>query len=159
MGLKQQIDTDLKTAMLAGDKTLVTTLRGLKSVILYEEVAQNVREAGLPDDEITKLLAKEAKKRQESADLYAQGGDKERQNAELEEKSIIEKYLPKQLSETEINKLIDEAITKTGNNQQNMGQIIGQVKQAAGAGADGAVIARLVKERVETKRLSWLGVS
>ena len=151
MGLKQQIDTDLKTAMLAGNKTLVTTLRGLKSVILYEEVAQNVREAGLPDDEITKLLAKEAKKRQESADLYAQGGDKERQNAELEEKSIIEKYLPKQLSETEINKLIDEAITKMGNNQQNMGQIIGQVKQAAGAGADGAVIARLVKERLETK--------
>jgi len=151
MGLKQQIDTDLKTAMLAGNKTLVTTLRGLKSVILYEEVAQNVREAGLPDDEIIKLLAKEAKKRQESADLYSQGGDKERQNAELEEKSIIEKYLPKQLSETEINKLIDEAITKTGNNQQNMGQIIGQVKQAAGAGADGAVIARLVKERLETK--------
>lgn len=151
MGLKQQIDTDLKTAMLAGNKTLVTTLRGLKSVILYEEVAQNMREAGLPDDEITNLLAKEAKKRQESADLYAQGGDKERQNAELEEKSIIEKYLPKQLSETEINKLIDEAITKTGNNQQNMGQIIGQVKQAAGAGADGAVIARLVKERLETK--------
>ena len=151
MGLKQQIDTDLKTAMLAGNKTLVTTLRGLKSVILYEEVAQNVREAGLPDDEITNLLAKEAKKRQESADLYSQGGDKERQNAELEEKSIIEKYLPKQLSETEINKLIDEAITKTGNNQQNMGQIIGQVKQAAGAGADGAVIARLVKERLETK--------
>ena len=151
MGLKQQIDTDLKTAMLAGNKTLVTTLRGLKSVILYEEVAQNVREAGLPDDEITKLLAKEAKKRQESADLYSQGGDKERQNAELEEKSIIEKYLPKQLPETEINKLIDEAITKMGNNQQNMGQIIGQVKQAAGAGADGAVIARLVKERLETK--------
>ena len=151
MGLKQQIDTDLKTAMLAGNKTLVTTLRGLKSVILYEEVAQNMREAGLPDDEITNLLAKEAKKRQESADLYSQGGDKERQNAELEEKSIIEKYLPKQLSETEINKLIDEAITKTGNNQQNMGQIIGQVKQAAGAGADGAVIARLVKERLETK--------
>jgi len=151
MGLKQQIDTDLKTAMLAGNKTLVTTLRGLKSVILYEEVAQNMREAGLPDDEIIKLLAKEAKKRQESADLYSQGGDKERQNAELEEKSIIEKYLPKQLSETEINKLIDEAITKTGNNQQNMGQIIGQVKQAAGAGADGAVIARLVKERLETK--------
>jgi len=151
MGLKQQIDTDLKTAMLAGNKTLVTTLRGLKSVILYEEVAKNLRETGLPDDEITKLLAKEAKKRQESADLYSQGGDKERQNDELEEKSIIKKYLPKQLSETEINKLIDEAIIKMDNNQQNMGQIIGQVKQAAGAGADGAVIARLVKERLETK--------
>lgn len=149
MGLKQQIDDDLKTAMLAGEKTLVTTLRGLKSVILYEEVAKNLRETGLPDDEITKLLAKEAKKRQESADLYSQGGDSGRQNAELEEKSIIEKYLPKQLSELEIQKLIDSAVAKLGNPPQNMGQIIGQVKQTAGAGADGAVIARLVKERLE----------
>lgn len=147
MGLKQQIDDDLKTAMLAGEKTLVTTLRGLKSVILYEELAKNLRETGLSDDEITKLLAKEAKKRQESADLYSQGGDSERQGAELEEKLIIEKYLPKQLSEPEIQKLIDDAAAKLGNSQSNMGQIIGQVKQFAGAGADGAVIARLVKER------------
>lgn len=151
MGLKQQIDTDLKTAMLAGDKTLVTTLRGLKSVILYEEVAQNIRETGLPDDEITKLLAKEAKKRQESADLYAQGGNTERRDAELKEKSIIEGYLPNQLTDPEIQKIIEEVINKLGDSPQNMGQIIGQVKLTTGAGADGVVIARLVRERLGTK--------
>jgi len=149
MGLKQQIDTDLKTAMLAGDKTLVITLRGLKSVILYEEVAKNARENGLSDNEITQLLAKEAKKRQESADLFFKGGDKVRQKAELDEKAIIENYLPKQLTEPEIIKLIDEAMAKLGNSSKNMGQIIGQVKQTAGASADGAIIARLVKERVK----------
>jgi uncharacterized protein YqeY len=72
---KQQIDADLKTAMLAGDKTLVTTLRGLKSAILYVEVAENAREKGLPEDAVVAILQKEAKKRQESADLYLQGGN------------------------------------------------------------------------------------
>ncbi len=86
MGLKQQIDADLKTAMLAGDKVLVTTLRGLKSVILNVEVAEGSRETGLADDKIISLLQKEAKKRQESADLYLQGGSVERQQAELAEK-------------------------------------------------------------------------
>lgn len=75
--LKQKIEQDIKTAMLAGDKTLVMTLRGLKSAILYIEVAQGIRDTGLPDAEVIDLLAKEAKKRQESADLYKQGGNQE----------------------------------------------------------------------------------
>jgi len=90
MGLKQQIEDDLKTAMLAGDKTLVTTLRGLKSAILNIEVAKGARETGLPDSEITDILAKEAKKRKESADMYVQGASQERAEAELQEKTVIE---------------------------------------------------------------------
>lgn len=70
MTISEQIDADLKQAMLAGDKTLVTTLRGLKSVILYEEVAKGLRDTGLDDDAVITLFSKEAKKRQESADLY-----------------------------------------------------------------------------------------
>src|SRR3954462_11571922 len=102
MSLKQQIDRDIKTAMLAGQKTLVTTLRGLKSTILYAEVAKGSREEGLSDPEAIELLAKEAKKRQESADLYKQGGSPERAEAELTEKQVIEQYLPKQLTEDEL---------------------------------------------------------
>src|SRR6185369_11783185 len=97
--LKVRIDQDLKTALLAGDKTLATTLRGLKSAILYVEVAKGVRDEGLSDEEIVTLLAKEAKKRQESADLYVQGGSQERADAELAEKKAIEVYLPQQLSD------------------------------------------------------------
>ncbi len=150
MSLKTRIDQDLKQAMLAGDKTLVTTLRGLKSVILNEEVAKGLRDSGLPDDEITGLLAKEAKKRQESADLFAQGGNQEKATDELEEKKVIEEYLPEQLSEEEVINLIDESITQTGaTSPAQMGQVIGMVKGKVGAAADGGMIARLVKEKLQ----------
>jgi uncharacterized protein YqeY len=149
MSVKQQIDADLKTAMLAGDKTLVMTLRGLKSAILYVEVAENARDQGLAEDKVITVLQKEAKKRLESADLYKQGGNAEKQQAEMNEKKVIEKYLPQQLSEDEIGKIIDEVITSTGaSGLQAMGQVIGAVKVKTGASADGAVIARLTKEKL-----------
>jgi uncharacterized protein YqeY len=147
--LKQRIDQDLKQALLGGNKVLATTLRGLKSAILYVEVAKGLREQGLPDDEIITLLAKEAKKRQESADLYKQGGSEDRAANELEEKKVIEQYLPQQLSDEELRKIINEIaeqVSATG--PQAMGQVIGGVKQKVGAQADGARIAALVKERL-----------
>jgi len=150
MSVKQQIDQDLKTAMLAGDKTLTTTLRGLKSAILNVEIEQGKRDSGLSDDESISVLSKEAKKRQESVDLYKQGGNQEKADAELQEKTVIEKYLPEQISEEEIVKLIDQVISDTGaNSMQQMGQVIGQVKQKVGASADGGTIARLVKEKLQ----------
>lgn len=150
MTVKEQIDQDLKQAMLAGDKTLVMTLRGLKGAILNVEVADGLRETGLPDDRVIDLLVKEAKKRQESADLYRQGGSEEKASAELREKAVIEKYLPTQLGEDEIIAIIDQVIQDQGaNGIQMMGQVIGAVKQKTGASADGAVIARIVKDKLQ----------
>ena len=147
--LTARIDQDLKTALLAGDKVLATTLRGLKSVILYAEVAQGVRGVGLPDDQIIVLLSKEAKKRQESADLYKQGGNEERATAELTEKKVIETYLPAQISEEELVAAVDAAILQLGaSGTAAMGQVIGLVKQKTAGQADGARIAQLVKERL-----------
>lgn len=149
MSIKQQIDSDIKTAMLAGDKETVTTLRGLKAVILNAEVAKNAREAGLADDEVVALLQKEAKKRQESADLFAQGGNTEKQQAELTEKEIIGKYLPKQMDEAELAGVVDSVIAELGvSGMQAMGQVIGVVKAKTGASADGAMIARIVKDKL-----------
>lgn len=149
MSIKQQIDSDIKTAMLAGDKETVTTLRGLKAVILNVEVAKNAREAGLADDEVVALLQKEAKKRQESADLFAQGGNTEKQQAELTEKEIIGKYLPKQMDEAELAGVVDSVIAELGvSGMQAMGQVIGVVKAKTGASADGAMIARIVKDKL-----------
>jgi uncharacterized protein YqeY len=151
MGMKQQIEQDLKQAMLAGDKTLVDTLRFLKSAILYAEVAAGKRDEGLSDDETIALLTKEAKKRQESADLYRQGGNTDKAAAEEAEKKVIEAYLPAQVSEEEISASIDAVIAETGaSGMQAMGQVIGAVKQKFGATADGSVIARLVKERLSS---------
>jgi uncharacterized protein YqeY len=147
--LKARIDQDLKVALLAGDKVLATTLRGLKSVILYAEVAKGVRDTGISDEEITTLLSKEAKKRQESADLYNQGGNEEKATAELAEKAVIEQYLPKQLSDEELQQLVDAAVAEVGaDGPSAMGQVIGAVKQKTAGQADGGRIAQLVKERL-----------
>jgi uncharacterized protein YqeY len=149
VSLKQQIDDDLKQAMLAGDKTLVTTLRGLKASILNLEVANGSREQGLTDDEVIAVLTKQAKQRQESADLYVQGGSQDKADAELAEKAVIEKYLPAQISEEELSAAIDKVIADTGAaGMQAMGQVIGAVKQQFGASADGSTVARLVKEKL-----------
>lgn len=147
--LKQQIEQDLKTALLAGDKTLATTLRSLKSVILYAEVAQGTREEGLSDEGIEALFVKEVKKRQESADLYKKGGNSERAQSELAEKSVIESYLPKQLKDDELRTLVEQSIEQLGvSSMQGMGLVIAEVKKRAGNSADGGRIAQFVKERL-----------
>ena len=147
--LKQQLDKDLKAALLSGDKDRATTLRGLKSVILYAEVAKGARETGLPDEEILTLFAKEAKKRQESAEMYTKGDSPERAQAELAEKAIIEEYLPQQLSDDELKAIVDTAVSELGiSDMQQMGQAIGLVKQKTEGRADGARIAQFVKERL-----------
>jgi uncharacterized protein YqeY len=147
--LEQQLEQDIKAALLGGDKVKATTLRGLKATLLNVKVAQGKRDSGLSDDEVIATFAKQAKQRQESADLYEQGGNQEKADAELAEKAIIEAYLPAQLSEDEISKLIDEVIAEIGaSGPQAMGQVIGQVKTKTGASADGSVIARLAKEKL-----------
>jgi uncharacterized protein YqeY len=145
--IEDQIDQNLKSAMLARDGLKTDTLRGLKSVILYSKVASNTRDEKLADQEVINLLSKESKKRQESADLYKQGGEQERADKELTEKAIIDEYLPKQLGEDELNSVIDEIMGSLGNDA-NMGQIIGMVKQKTAGAADGSAIARLVKEKL-----------
>ena len=149
MSIKQQIEADLKTAMLGGDKVLTTTLRGLKSAILNVEISENKRETGLGDEEVTAILGKEAKKRQESADMYTTGGRADKAAAETLEKQVIEKYLPAQIDDEALKNLVEAAITETGaTTMQDMGKVIGLVKSRAGASADGGRIAQMVKERL-----------
>lgn len=152
MSLRAQLDDDVKAALLAGDSLKVDTLRGLKSVILYADVAAKKRDTGgISDDEVIALFAKEAKKRQESADLYVQGGSQERADKELAEKAIIETYLPAQLSEADITAAVDEAIKAlNAEGVQAMGKVIGAVKAKLGSAADGGVIAKIVKERLNS---------
>src|SRR5690348_18302617 len=111
--------------MLAGDKVKAETLRGIKSALLNEAIAQNARDAGLDDEQVQKVLAKESKKRAEAADLYKQGGSIERADAELAEKAVIDSYLPAQASETDTQAAVEQEIAKLDSpSMQNMGQII-----------------------------------
>lgn len=150
--IKQTIDQDLKKAMLAGDKQLVSVLRGLKSVILYGEVASSRREEGLGDPQIIALLQKESKKRQEAADLYQKTNNEDRAQAELYEKQIIDGYLPTAMTEEEVGKVVDRVIAEIDEplTNQIMGQVIGKVKEDTGGSADGVLIAKLVKERISS---------
>lgn len=151
MSIRQQLNDDVKAAMIAGDSLRLETLRGLKTVIQYADVAAKPRtDGGISDDEILNLFAKEAKKRQESADLYTRGNSPERAEKELAEKVIVESYLPTQLSEAELTELVDAIITEQGAaGPQAMGQVISAVKAKVGTAADGALVARIAKERLQ----------
>jgi len=149
--IKQSIDKEIKSAMLSGDKETVSVLRTIKSVILDAEVKTGKRQEGLADEDVIGLLQKEVKKRFEAAELYKNAGDQQRADKELHETEIINKYLPEMMSEEEIAKVVREIISTTEDvSMQKMGKIIGAVKAKTGSSADGAVIARLVKEQINS---------
>lgn len=145
--LKQRIEADTKAALLGGDRFVGETLRNLKAAILNEEVATGKRDEGLEDDEIEKIIAREVKKRNESINLYEQNDRAELAEQEKKELAVLAAYLPQQLSEVELKEIIAAKISELGvSGPQAMGQVIGAVKAQAGTAADGAVVARLVKE-------------
>lgn len=94
MSLTDRISADLKTAMLARDAFTTETLRGLRAAILNEEVAKGTRDTGMNDEDVEKLIAREVKKRDESARLFTQGGNQESADKELHEKELLSQYLP-----------------------------------------------------------------
>jgi uncharacterized protein YqeY len=148
--LEERLEQDIKTALLARDTHTLTTLRGLKATLLNIKVASGKRGTGLDDDEVIEALSKEAKKRQESADLYKQGGNSLRASLELKEKKIIQAYLPEQISENELTGIIEQVIKQSGaTGMSMMGQVIGLTKAKVGAQADGSLIAKIVKEKLQ----------
>ncbi len=147
MALKSQIDADLKSALLSRDGEKADVLRGLKTAILYEEVAQKKREAGLSDEEIEKIIARESKKRVESAELFARGGNQASADKELREKVVLEGYLPKQLTDEELLEIAKTEVA-AAEGEAHMGKLIGAVKQKVGSQADGARIAAAVKKAI-----------
>jgi uncharacterized protein YqeY len=147
VALKQQLENDIKAALLGGDRFAAETLRGLKAVILNEEVAKGIRDEGVSDEVFEQLVAREVKKRNESATIYAGADRPELADKELAEAKILETYLPEQLSEDDIKKAVDSAIASLGaSGMAAMGQVIGAVKKELGNNADGSTVARLVKE-------------
>lgn len=150
--LKQRLQDDLKSAMLAGDRFVADVLKGVKSAILYEEIAQNKREAGLSEAAIEELLMREVKKRNDSIAMYDKGGNQELADKERAEIRIIEQYLPKQMDEDEVRDIVERTVKElNAKNPQDMGQVIGKVRSEIGTRANGAVVARIVKETLSNK--------
>jgi uncharacterized protein YqeY len=145
--LETKLDADIKQALLGGDKPRAEVLRGLKSAMLYEKVAKNLREQGLTDEQFQAIVTREVKKRAESADLYAKAGAQDRADKELSEKVILEEYLPQQLTDEELNTIVNDVVSLQGDGAQ-MGQVIGAVRAKVGSQADGKRIADAVKAKL-----------
>lgn len=145
--LAARIAEEVKAALLGGDRFRGEVLRNLKAALLNEEVALGKREAGLEDAEVEKVLAREVKKRLESAELYRANGRAELAEPEEQEAAVLREFLPQQLSEAEVRALVQQVIDGMGEvSMQQMGQVIGAVKAKVGNAADGAMIANIVKE-------------
>jgi uncharacterized protein YqeY len=150
LALVETIQNDLKAALLGGDRFRADVLRNLKAAILNEEVAQNKREEGLGDAEAEKIIVREVKKRAEAAKLYDENGRPELAENEKLESGILEEYLPSQLSESEVAHIVEQTIEEMGaSGMQSMGLVIKAVKEKVGNTADGALVARLVKEQLQ----------
>ena len=144
--LKARIAEEMKAALLGRHRFRGDVLRNLKAAILNEEVALGKRDEGLNDAEVERVVAREVKKRKESAELYRANGRVELAEPEEKEAAILQEFLPKQLSEDEIRTMVEAAVADLGATMQQMGQVIGTVKTKAGNAADGALIAKITKE-------------
>lgn len=146
MSLKQQIDNDIKKAMLAKNKEELEALRSIKSLILLAETEKGGT-GEISTDAENKLLMKAAKQRKESAEIFQQQNRNDLAEKELFQLSIINRYLPKQLSEEELQaalKAIIEEVNATG--PQDMGKVMGVATKKLAGQADGKIISEWVKK-------------
>jgi uncharacterized protein len=147
--MESKLREDLKQAQLNRDEVKVSTLRLLLSELTYAKVAKKVE--ALSDEDVTAAILKAVKQRKESIESFKSGGREDLASKEQAELDILQTYLPEQISDEELTKVIDEAITKTGaTSMQDMGKVIGMVMGQVGAKAEGAKVSGLVKERLSS---------
>jgi len=145
MSLKQQIDQDIKKAMIEKRKDELTALRAIKSAILLAESEKGASGDISSDTEI-KLLTKAAKQRKDSAELYEKEGRQELAEKELLEYDVISRYLPKQLSEEELEAELKSIIDEVGaSGPQDMGKVMGVATKKLAGKAEGKAISQKVK--------------
>ena len=145
MSIKEQLKKDLTEAIRGRDEITSGTIRMVLTAITNEEVAGKEARV-LSDDEVITVLSREGKKRREAAEAFENAGRTDKAALEKSEGEVIAKYLPAQLSETDIAAIIAEAIASTGAaGPADMGKVMGAVKPKIAGKADGGVVSALVK--------------
>lgn len=149
MSLKQQIDADIKQAMLAKEADKLRALRAIKSLILLEETKEGAGDGLKPEDEL-KLLTKAVKQRKDSADIFRQQGRADLLATEEAEIAVIEKYLPKQLTEDELRARLQDIIGRVGASApSDMGKVMGVATKELAGIAEGKAISAMVKSLLQ----------
>ena len=145
MGLKETLKSDLTEAIRSSNKVVSGTIRMVLTAITNEEVSGKEARV-LTEDEIITVLSREAKKRREAAEEFAKANRPDKSAEEKAEGEVIAKYLPAQLSEDDVQKMIAAAIAATGAaGPADMGKVMGAIKGQIAGKADGSLVSSLVK--------------
>jgi len=150
-GLKDRLQADLTAAMKSRNETETSTLRLTLAAIMNAEVA-GAEATKLTDEQVQAVVMAEAKKRVESADIYKGAGRQDAEAAERAELAVLERYLPAQISDSDLERLVDEQVAEAAtqglSGPKAMGVVVKAVRTKVGAGADGTKIANLVKAKL-----------
>lgn len=149
MALKEQLMNDIKTAMKAGATDELTTLRGLSAVIKNAEIAKQLKagaSATVTDEEVTNLLLTEAKKRKDAINQFTTGGRPELAATEQKELTLLERYLPKQLSPAETEQEVEKILASSG--AKDFPTAIKAAMAALKGKADGKLVTDLIKKKL-----------
>jgi len=150
MDLQEKVMTEMKAAMKAKDTVALESLRAIKSAIL---LAKTDKGAGseLSEEEEVKLVQKLVKQRKDSAAIFQEQGREDLAGPELAQAAIIEKFLPEQLTEEEIEKVVVQTIDSVGaSGMQDMGKVMGIVSKELAGQADGKTISNIVKAKLSS---------
>lgn len=144
---KQQLQEELKQSMLARNAEKTSVLRMLISAIGYDEINKGGAGYEATSEDILRIIQKEAKQRKDSIEQYGNAKRQELVDKEQKELEILQKYLPEQMGEEEVRKLVQEAITQSGaSSPQDMGKVMGALMPKVKGKADGSLVSRLVHE-------------
>ena len=143
-----QLQEELKIALKAGERAKMI---GLRNIIGKIKAAQIDKGESLTDEESLKILKTAAKQLKESIDQYQKGGRDDLAEKEAFELSLLEKYLPEQLSEEQIRKTVKNVVKNTGaESMQDMGKVMGETMKELAGSADGKIVQKIVKEELSS---------
>lgn len=150
MGILSNLTEEIKSAMRAKDSLKLESLRAIKSAVLLTQTAKGGG-AELSDEEAIKILQRLVKQRKESASIFRDQGRSDLATPEEAQAEVIASFLPEQLSEEEVAKVVSEIIVKTGaEGMKDMGKVMGMASQELSGKAEGKLIANLVKQQLSS---------
>ncbi|MCI2081917.1 MAG: GatB/YqeY domain-containing protein [Bacteroidales bacterium] len=147
MTLEEQIQQDLKAAMRAHDSASLDAIRGVKSEILLAKSSAGDSSHTVSDVDIIKIVQKMVKQRKESADIYVRQNRRDLADVELAQISVLEKYLPRQMSAEEIENAVSQVIAETGaSSMADLGKVMGAATKKLAGSADGKAISQAARK-------------
>ncbi len=149
--LKQKLQENLKQSMLAKDAVTTSTLRMLISAIGYYEIQKGGAGYEATDEDVLSVIGREVKQRNDAIEQFMTAGREELAAKELKEKAILEVYLPEQMTEEDIRRIVADAVSKTGASlPQDMGKVMGVLMPQVKGKADGGLVSKIVKEALSS---------